>query len=158
VSRKTEGLTVIEVVLVVAVLGVLLGIGFTRISPPSARLLSGDLKSMLYQARYEAVKRNQPVAFVWDPTDETFYVRLDTASPDVSAQCGGEATLVVKRVAEYPGADVRVDIASNGVVWLPNGQGRSCTGAPMVAGEIAVSSGSVERLVVITMGGKVSIE
>lgn len=157
-ARRLAGMSMIEVLIVIAVLGILMGIGVSRISPPSSRLLSNDIKSMLYQSRYEAVKRNQPVAFVWDAQSQTFQVRLDEASSDVADQCDGERVLVTKPVADYPRVSVTVDMATNGVVWLPSGQGRTCAGAPMVAGQIRVTSGEKEKVVSFTLGGKVSIE
>jgi len=67
-----RGFTLIELLIVLAIVGILAVVGVTGLNPPSARVLSNDLKSMLYQSRYEAVKRNQPVAFVHVAADDVF--------------------------------------------------------------------------------------
>lgn len=155
--RRTSGFSTIELLIVIAILGILATIGYTRINPPSARLFSNDLKAMIHQARYEAIKRNQPVAFVWDEAAESFYIRLDSNAVGVNAQCDGDSSLVTKQLSEYRQVSVDVSMLTDGIVWLPTGQARSCSGSPMVSSSIEVTSQDIVRRVEITMGGKVTI-
>ncbi len=157
-TSNKAGFTVIELLIAVAIIGILASIGFVRISPPSARLLSNDIKAMVHQARYEAVKRNRPIAFVWNEAEDGFEIRLDSASSSVLAACGGDTLLTSKAVADYPRTAVSTDMPTSGLVWLPTGQGRACNGAPMISSDIRVVSGTISRVVEVTMGGKVTIK
>src|SRR5690554_2039477 len=80
------GFTALETVLVVAILGILLAVGFVAFRTPGPRHFANDLKAQLQEAKYEAVKRNAPVAVVWDSVGQTFQTRFDSALTD---PCGG---------------------------------------------------------------------
>ena len=155
--RTLAGFTLIELLIVLAIVGILAAVGWTGLNPPSAHVLSNDLKSMLYQSRYEAVKRNQPVAFVHVAADDVFQIRFDAGSTLIDDACDGDTVLTTKDPSEYRGASVDVNIPTSGIVWLPTGQGRTCSGAPMVGADIEVASGNVVRTVEVTLGGKVTI-
>lgn len=156
--RDRSGFTALEMLIAVAIVGILLTVGFVRLSPPSSRLLSNDLKALIHQARYEAVKRNRPVAFVWQPDRNVFEVRVNNVSALVTAACTGTSVLGRKAVADYPNTTVTVGIPTNGFVWLPTGQGRACNGSPMVSSDVQVDDGRSTLRVEITMGGKVTIQ
>ena len=86
------GFTVIEMMLVVAIIGILLAVGFVQLRAPSTRLFANDLKAQLQQAKFEAVKRNAPVAVAWDGGAQSFSTRFDTAASD---PCNGATVLAV---------------------------------------------------------------
>ncbi len=65
-TGHSRGVSVLEIILVVAVLGIMLAVGFPRLVTPAARMYANDVKAQLEQARYEAIKRNAPVAVVYD--------------------------------------------------------------------------------------------
>lgn len=157
-SEGSSAFTVIEVLIVVSILAIITVVGFVNLRPATARVLAADIKSMMHQARYEAVRLNQPVAVVWVEGERRFETRVNSGSTLVTAACNGNSVIAGKSVTEYPRADVSVNMATNGLVWLPTGQGRSCTGGPMVSSTVTVSDGNTSRIVEITMGGKVSIE
>lgn len=152
-----RGFSTIELLIAMAVLGTLLAMTYPLLRPPEARLMANELKAMLQQARYESIKRNQPVAFVWISEDESFQTRYNSAADTATAACTGDATISTKALTEYRDVSVTVNIPTNGIVWLPTGQGRSCTGGPMVTSDVVVESGSTMLTVEATMGGKVSI-
>ncbi len=153
-----RGFSTIELLIAIAILGTLMAMVYPLLRPPEARLMANEVKAMLQQARYESIKRNQPVAFVWFPDRQVFETRYNSAAATATTACAGDSTISTKAVSEYRDLSVTVNMPTNGIVWLPTGQGRSCTGGPMVSGDIAVHSGSTRLKVVATMGGKVSIE
>lgn len=139
-------------------LGILGAIGFVNLRPASSRLFASDLKATLYQARYEAVKLNQPVAFLWDADAKAFVVRYDGSSHTVQNACLGDTMTTRKPLTDYRNVAVTVNIPTNGIVWLPNGQGRDCLGSPLANSNIVVTDGRSTRTVGISVGGKVSIQ
>lgn len=156
--NKESGFTAVELLISVAIIGVLSAVAFVRINPPSSRLLANDVKAMVHQARYEAVKQNRPVAFFWDSASAQFQIRQDSASSTVASTCAGNTVLTRKAVSDYPNTNVVVRVPTSGIVWLPTGQARTCTGAPMVNSVIQISDVKNTRVVNVTMGGKVTIE
>lgn len=152
------GFTLIELLLVLAILGLFLGVGAVLVRPPSARLLANDIKAMLYQSRYEAVQRNQPVAFVYDGSANTFRVVYDSASAQADAACGGDTVVKERATDQYRGASVAVAMSTGGIVWLPTGLARTCAGAPSTGGSIGVTAGGTSLTVTVDLGGKVSVE
>ena len=153
-----HGLTVIEMLIAVAIAGILLAIGVVNLQAPAARLFANDLKAQLEQARFEAIKRNAPVAVVWDAAGDRFVTRLDPDTATVAAACVGSDVLQVRRPNEYRNVAVNVMGWSGGVVWLPSGQGRTCAGAPAIGGDISITDGRTTRVVRVSVGGRVSIQ
>lgn len=160
--RSRFGVSVLELVIVVAVLGILLSIGVVQLRQPAARLLANDLKGVIEQARFEAIKRNRPVAVLWDVDGGRVESRFDSASALVAASCDGDTRIVSRELSEYRGVQVDVampgDTFNRGVVWLPTGQGRTCHGTPDIRTEIRVSDGRGERLILVSVGGRVSVQ
>lgn len=157
-ANVRQGLTIIELLVVIAVLGVLLSVSVTFINPPNTRVFAGEVKAAASQSRYEAVKRNRPVAFTWDSDAREFVTRFDDASRQVPDTCDGDTVLTTKSATQYRSMAVTTDMIGGGIVWLPSGQGRTCNGAPISGNTIDISDGSNSRSVTIAAGGKVSIE
>ena len=152
-----SGFSLIEVIVLLAVLGVLLGIGVTMFQPASARLLANDVKSQFQQARFEAVKRNQPVAVVWDADARQFETRI-AADPALNADvCQGAIVLNRKSASEYRAVTVATTMGP-GLVWLPNGQARTCGGGLNVESTTTISDPNTERRVVVSLAGRVAVE
>src|SRR5690606_11527963 len=107
---------------------------------PGSRMFANDVKAQLEQARYEAIKRNAPVAVVLDRSTGVFRTRLDPNDPRVGAACVGSLVLQERGAEEY--RNVRIDEAlsnwNGAVVWLPSGQGRICSGLPSIGGDIVI--------------------
>lgn len=151
------GFSVLEMLIAVAIAGILLAIGVVNLRAPAARLFANDLKAQIEQARFEAIRRNAPVAVRWEAADGRFATRLDPTSTRVPDTCDGSSVLVTRQLDEYRNVTVDVSQWSGGVVWLPSGQGRTCTGAPAIGGEIEVTDGRTTRVVAVSVGGRVSI-
>lgn len=143
--------------MVLGVLGVLLGIGVTMFRPPSERLFANDLRSQLQQARFDAVKRNQPVAVVWDADARQFETRI-ASDPAMNADvCEGTQVLNRRSANDYRALTVSTTMGQ-GLVWLPNGQARTCDGGLNVASVTTISGPSAERRVIVSLAGRVAVE
>lgn len=154
-----HGFSILELLVTLAVLGILLSVSVVSLNPPNTRVFADELKAMIAQSRYEAVKRNRPVAFFWNAEEQAFTTRFDANSSQVSAACAGDDFLVTRSPTEYRNMTVTTrNLPTNGIVWLPTGQGRTCGGAPMTGSEIELADGNGVRVVDISIGGKVSIQ
>lgn len=152
--RHVAGLTLIEVLIVLGILGVLVGIGAARFSPNAARAYSNDLQALFQQARFEAIKRNAPVAVIWDSAATTFRSVEGGANP-----CEGESVLGTADAARYPRITIDTTFEDGrGLVWLPSGQARSCELSAFAATIARVSDGRNERVLKVSLTGKVDIE
>ena len=154
-----RGFSLLELIIVMAMLAIFLAIGFTQMRPPSSRVFANDLKIQIQQARYEAIKRNRPVAVVWEASTQRFTTRLNLANPTLPLACSGSTVLVTKQGADYPGLNISSQLASGaGVVWLPNGQARRCDGGLPEPTRTTVSDHRATRFVDITLTGRVLIQ
>lgn len=68
VKNRTRGLTVIEMILVMAILGVMLGIGYVLLPRQTMAVNQGEriLGSSIQFARFEAIKRNTTLEVVFE--------------------------------------------------------------------------------------------
>lgn len=155
--RNRNGFTMIELLIAVAILGILLGIAAAFIRTPTARVLSNDLRAMISQARFEAIKRNVPVAVVWDSSRRTFSTRVDH---DGLLQCDENVTQILRTLEldSYQRANVSVNMPGNGVVWLPNTRLRTCSGQSLSQASIDVSDSRNSVQLRISSSGQVSLQ
>jgi len=153
-----HGFSVIEMLIAVAIAGILLAVGVVNLQAPAARLFANDVKAQLEQARFEAIRRNAPVAVVWEPGASRFATRLEPEElPTVGTTCTGSQVLQTRAPTEYRNVTVDVSEWPGGVVWLPSGQGRTCNGAPAIGGDISITDGRTTRVVEVSVGGRVSV-
>jgi prepilin-type N-terminal cleavage/methylation domain-containing protein len=120
-----SGFSLVEMLVAIAVLGILLSIPFLVISSPNARLFTEELKSFLEQNRFEAIKRQYPVAITWDSINKVF-IASQIASPSVSCSSGTELSRL--ELSKFPRLDLTQNQLSSGIVWLPNGFVKDCNG------------------------------
>ncbi|MDZ7707497.1 MAG: GspH/FimT family pseudopilin [Trueperaceae bacterium] len=124
----------VELLITLGVISILLGIGFVNLRTPASSLFAQDLKAQLMQARQEAVKRNGPVAVVWQESFEEVTTRFtDTRDWAFSSSPCFDSPATVLRTrsaSEYGSLAIEVDPSDvAGTVFLPNGQRRGCDGA-----------------------------
>ncbi len=129
------------------------------IGTPDARAFSNEVNAIVQRGRFEAVKRDTPVAVRFDTQAGTVEVRAPQAAT-VAAACA-DADVVV--VATADASDYRnTSFAVNGVpatdrsiVWLPNGRPVNCAGSPNVARSIVVSDARRQITLAVDIGGRI---
>lgn len=147
------GVTLIEVVIVLAMLGVLLSIGAASFRPSESRLYANDVRALIQQARFEAVRRNVPVAVVWDAADDAFLTVLGNDAD----RC--DASTVLNRATASTYRQVEVDIEfDDGLVWLPSGTARSCNLGAFSDVIAVISDRFGSRTVTVSLTGRVTIQ
>jgi prepilin-type N-terminal cleavage/methylation domain-containing protein len=135
--RSSTGFTLVEFLIVLAIIAILAGLGVARINAPDARLFANDLRAALEQARYEAVRRHTPIAFSWDAAG--FATREPTGTLNTVTKvfdttiCTSGTPLRIKGLTDYRGITVTGGLESAGVVWLPSGLIRACDGSDLPA-------------------------
>jgi len=148
-----SGVTLIEFIIVLSVLGILLGIGASSFRSSESRLYANDVRALIQQARFEAVRRNVPVAVVWDAADAAFLTVLGTDAD----RCDASTVLNTATATTYRQVEVDIEF-DDGLVWLPSGNARSC-GLGAFSNVIAIISDRYgSRTVTVTLTGRVSIE
>ncbi len=154
-SRSSQGFTLLEALIAISIIGILLGIGIPRFAGSDARAYSNDVKALVQQARFEAVKRNVPIAVVWNASADEFRTVLGT----VAEPCVPGTVLATARHSEYRRVEVDPGFGDGqGIVWLPSGQARSC-GLGAFSPTIArIADQNREFVVTVTLTGRVTIE
>ena len=154
--KTRAGFTLLEMLIVIAIMGILMALGVPMLRPPSSYLFASDLKAMVQQARFESIKRNVPVAVVWSDSAKTFTTQSHT---DYLKACDATGTekLRVKSLTEYRNLRVTSAFQTGGLVWLPTGLGRQCTGGLMANGTTITDDRMVYR-VCISSAGRVRIK
>ena len=156
---RRAGFTVIEMVLVLAVLGVLLSVGGLSMRTPAARTAANATQSFVQQARFEAVKTNRPVV-VRVLQDGRGMSASRTSAANVVACASSVDAFRTLDVKEYRG----VTLVGSGAafVWLPTGQPRACPSGSSPLGvdgfTVAVRGSDVSATVHVAAGGEVTVK
>lgn len=138
-----------------AFIAILAGIGAMQVRGRSAISYANDLKSLVQQARFEAIKRNVPVAVVWNEGATEFQTVL---GPD-STPCEDVDLLYAAGTTEYRDLEIEPGFENaDGVVWLPNGQARSCSLGPFSEHIAVISDRTHTRTITVSLTGRVTIE
>jgi len=150
-----RGFSILEVLIVVAILGVVLGLGATMWRAPSSQVYASSLRNLVLQARFEAIRRNEPVVVAWDADVREFVVRASGGGAwctDMGDELGRSNASDVGRLT------VTTSVTGNGsLVWVPSGQARNCSGASFAEDFADIDDGRTPRRVVIGAAGRVEI-
>lgn len=140
--------------MVLAVLGVLLSLAhaFARGSPVLRAARS--VRSAVLWARTEALWRGAPVAVTELPGAAGLLVSL---AADPGSPCAGGARLTNVAFSEHPGVRFTVGLP-RGLVWLPSGSGRSCSGGGVISATMELTDGRRVARVVVSALGRVRLE
>jgi len=154
-SRYRHGFSILELLIVVAILAVALGLGTTMWRAPSSQVFASSLRNLVLQARFEAIRRNEPVVVAWDADAREFVVRAGGGGAwctNMGAELGRSNAADIGRVV------VTTSVTGNGsLVWVPSGQARSCSGAAFAEDFADIDDGRMTRRVVIGAAGRVEI-
>lgn len=151
----TSGFSTVELLIVLAVLGILLGLGVQRFGSNGARAYSNDVRSIVQQARFEAVKRNAPVAVIWNGSANEFRTILGSGV----TPCVPGSVLVTAAASRYRGVSVETEFLNgDGIVWLPSGQARSCSLGVFSPAIAEISDRNHQYNVTVTLTGRVTVE
>lgn len=164
--RLNGGFTVIEMLIGVAVLGILMALGVTQLRPPETRLFANSLKAQIVQAKLEAIKRNRPVSVLWNNLAGTFSTLVMANEDSTALPCartGATTLLATVLVSEYRSVSATNVFTSSGatpaLVWLPNGFPRFCstTAIPTTNTTVEVSDQRRTLYVRIAPAGRVEV-
>jgi prepilin-type N-terminal cleavage/methylation domain-containing protein len=150
------GFSLIELLIVIAILGILLALAFS-LRAPVASVFARDVQALYQQARLEAVKRNRPVAVVWDAAAGRLEARVSTGAPTVGAACAGDVLVRGLAPNEYGRVVVTADFAHGGAVWLPSTLMRGCAGPATSAQTLTIDDSRRSVAVRVSTTGEVSV-
>ncbi len=151
------GMTLTELLVVLAVLGILAGIMAMSIRPSPARLAADAVLGVVQQARFDAIKTNRPIVIVLDSAAGEIAVRRATTSGAIDCSAGATQPVRTLSLGEYRAVSLSGSVEA--FVWLPSGQPRECTGGRLASTvEMTLSSGDSTRTVAVTGGGEVVLQ
>ena len=153
-----QGVTIIEVVIVLGILGVLMSIGAMNARPPAERLAANAVQSFVQQSRFEAVRSNRPVVVSYAPETRSLTARRSASSTVVTCTAGGTVTRTLN-LSEFGGVTSDADFS---LLWLPTGQARACPAgsAPLdvnTGAEFTITGPRTTFTVAVGSGGEVVV-
>ena len=159
-TQAGRGFTVLEVVITLAVLSIVFGFAAINTRPPAARAVSSEFRNVMQQARFEAVRVNRPVAVVWLEGPRQLVTRSQSAADEASICDNIAGQIIVADFTRYPRVAIVPDLGVDAaLVWLPSGQARTCTLAPMPNDRIAQIEDDREAFdVTVSVAGLVTRE
>src|SRR5690625_3553822 len=83
--RDRGGITILELLIVVAILGILMAVGFVVFKPNHAQLAAQEFQAMMRQARFEAVRLTRPVEVTWGSEDSQAFIEAYVLEPHTSS-------------------------------------------------------------------------
>jgi len=147
-----SGVTLLELLIAVGVLGILAAIGATLVRTPDAALYARDAGQILREARFSSMSRGLPVLVDWSANEDRLLARVDD---DGDCDASGGALVATAPRSEHPRAQVDVtDFVP--VLWRPNGIPAFC-GAGAGDAELAVTGGGTRATVALSAAGEVEV-
>lgn len=151
-----SGFTVVEMIVVLAVIAVLasVAVGFVR---PSAELRAANaVKNLLLFSRAQALWQGVAVAVTQLPLGGGFTVsRGPFEEPGV---CHGGQAVNRLLLSDYPGVRVTSGFPSGGITWLPSGSGRTCDGSGVISTTLTLTGLGGSADVIVSSLGRVRVE
>lgn len=163
------GFTIIELLVVIAIVAIISGVGAALYPRQDARSYANDVRALLLQGRYEAIKLNQPVSVVWDEDIRAFVTIVSRSDSDEDAlervfanPCSDGARVAEASSVRYRLESVIVEVneapgALPGVLWLPTGQARGCDFGVLDETIARVTDSRSQRTITISVAGRVEV-
>jgi prepilin-type N-terminal cleavage/methylation domain-containing protein len=152
-----SGLTLIEILVVVAIIGILAGISPLLIRPPAARVFANDVAFTIRRAHFEAIKRDVAVAVVWDAANQRLETRITKEGTYSCSDVSSSPPPRSHDARAYGTVTVTTNLGGNGLLWFPNGTTRACDGN-LAAGTIVVRDARATVTVAISGTGSVEVQ
>lgn len=149
--RPRQGFTLLELLVIVAVMGILFGIGFVNLPRDrfAVRQAAEGLARDVQLARFQAISRNTYVRLEIDPASDSYVIReRDSGTAIKTVQLAGSSSTPQTEIGS-------VDVDANDLVFDPRGIGIGL-GAQRVV--ISSTASDYTKTVVISQQGKASIE
>ena len=153
-----RGWSILEMLVVLAILALLFALGVALLRPPPSRHAAVRLAGALTTARLRALAGGAPTALVVAADGASWERRVGTPWSDATATCrDGSVDERLDLTPTFPG----VTIASGseaGIVWFPTGWGRTCDGGAVFNRRIVLSGPRARHAVVVSSAGRVRWE
>lgn len=149
---KGTGVTLVEIVVVLAVLGVLLTVAYAFARPSNTERAAQAVRSAVLWARANAIWRGISVSIT--QSGNGFVI---SAADDTGMLCTHGQQLVALPMSEHPGVSV-VSGLPRGLVWLADGSGRTCDGGGVISATVVLSDTRRTYNVVVSSLGRVRVE
>lgn len=155
-SDRSSGFTLIDLLIVLAVVGILSAIGAMSVRSNNSRLFANDARQLVQQARYESIKADVPVSVIWSAADAELVSFLDEGGNCSLPAAESTDKVGTARTADYPALDVRSSFP--GATWYPNGIPRACDGSVLNESRaLQIDDGRNVRSLSLTVTGEVVI-
>lgn len=153
--RVTQpGFTLLEVLVVLAVLALVSGIGMAAFRPSLEVRAASAVRSLVLQARAQAVWSGDSVAVV-ESAGGTSFSALSMTS---KGGCEPGSALASLRLLDFPGVRLVDGLRAGGLYWLPSGSGRSCSGGGVISDTLLFEGPRGKAALVISSLGRVRVE
>lgn len=153
-SGRPDGFSLIEVLIALAMLGVALVAGVSVARPSLEMRAATAVRSLLLQARAQAIWTGTPVAILEADGGGGFSVQ----AMGPAGGCEGGSSLAALRLSEFPGVRLVDGIRAGGIYWLPGGGGRSCAGGGVISDTLVLRGDRGAAAVVVSSLGRVRLE
>jgi prepilin-type N-terminal cleavage/methylation domain-containing protein len=150
--RSRRGLTLLEVIVVLALLALGLGLAVATTRPNRAARTAQELAAVIRSARWSAIVTGTPTVLLAS-VDGSTVVRL--TGPEYGCDPAAAAADVVWTL-EHRGVSVAWPL--RGVAFAPDGFPRSCRGDGVGAATVPVEHASARAAVVVSSLGRVRWE
>lgn len=147
------GITLVELLVVLGVLAVLASAGLAFARPSLAMKAARAVRTTVLWARTEAMWRGAPMSVTELPGGAGLVV---VAPADPAAPCGEGTPLARVALADFPGVRLVAGLP-RGLVWLPSGSGRTCSGGGVISGTMLLADARVTISVVVSALGRVRL-
>lgn len=154
--RRSHAFSLTELLIVTALLAGTLLLAWLRWPSPLGPA-SSAVRNFINHARLEAVSAEQPVAVTFAGETGTFELRVaGDGSWLPSVLCAEAPVTRTLDLREYRRLAVVPPV--RGLIWLPNGQGRTCAGGGAFNQTIRLRTGSREARIIVSRGGRIRTE
>lgn len=139
----------------ITILAVLAGWGFQQ-RPSRVSAAAGAVRNQVMQARFRAISTAEPVAVVYRPLERAFET-VDIGRSSLAAGCEQGEVVHTVELDEFPRVRA-VSVPDKGIVWLPNGTGRTCGGSGAFNQTITLEDDRREARIIVSRAGRVRSE